>query len=140
MAVGAARRAVRITGSAYGVASAVTRPVQPQTMTVNASSPAASASPPRTPPRSPTTSTPPAMHASCPFAAADVATVHVRARTSHVDARGWESAPGSADDMVADATTLGPRAARPPRAPALLLGLGLGGFVDGIVLHQIVQD
>jgi uncharacterized membrane protein len=28
---------------------------------------------------------------------------------------------------------------RPPRAPALLLGLGLGGFVDGIVLHQIFQ-
>ena len=28
---------------------------------------------------------------------------------------------------------------RPPRAPGLLLGLGLGGFVDGIVLHQILQ-
>jgi uncharacterized membrane protein len=27
----------------------------------------------------------------------------------------------------------------PPRAPGLLLGLGLGGFVDGIVLHQILQ-
>jgi uncharacterized membrane protein len=27
----------------------------------------------------------------------------------------------------------------PPKAPALLLGLGLGGFVDGIVLHQILQ-
>jgi uncharacterized membrane protein len=26
-----------------------------------------------------------------------------------------------------------------PRAPALLLGLGLGGFVDGIVLHQLLQ-
>jgi uncharacterized membrane protein len=26
-----------------------------------------------------------------------------------------------------------------PRAPALILGLGLGGFVDGIVLHQILQ-
>jgi uncharacterized membrane protein len=24
-------------------------------------------------------------------------------------------------------------------APALLMGLGLGGFVDGIVLHQILQ-
>jgi hypothetical protein len=34
------------------------------------------------------------MHASCTFAAADVATVHVRARTPHVDARGWASAPG----------------------------------------------
>lgn len=31
-------------------------------------------------------------------------------------------------------------AARPPtRASALLLGLGLGGFVDGIVIHQILQ-
>lgn len=26
-----------------------------------------------------------------------------------------------------------------PRAPSLLLGLGLGGFVDGIVLHQVFQ-
>jgi uncharacterized membrane protein len=32
-----------------------------------------------------------------------------------------------------------PRLAVPPRAPALLLGIGLGGFVDGIVLHQILQ-
>jgi uncharacterized membrane protein len=28
---------------------------------------------------------------------------------------------------------------RPPIAPALLLGIGLGGFVDGIVLHQLLQ-
>lgn len=28
---------------------------------------------------------------------------------------------------------------RPALAPAFLLGLGLGGFVDGIVLHQILQ-
>jgi uncharacterized membrane protein len=27
----------------------------------------------------------------------------------------------------------------PPRAPAFLMGIGLGGFVDGIVLHQILQ-
>ena len=27
----------------------------------------------------------------------------------------------------------------PPRAPGLLLGIGLGGFIDGIVLHQILQ-
>jgi uncharacterized membrane protein len=29
--------------------------------------------------------------------------------------------------------------ASPPKAPAFLLGIGLGGFVDGIVLHQILQ-
>ena len=27
----------------------------------------------------------------------------------------------------------------PPRSPAFVLGLGLGGFVDGIVLHQVLQ-
>jgi uncharacterized membrane protein len=27
----------------------------------------------------------------------------------------------------------------PPRAPAFLLGVGLGGFLDGIALHQILQ-
>jgi uncharacterized membrane protein len=26
-----------------------------------------------------------------------------------------------------------------PRLPGLFLGIGLGGFVDGIVLHQILQ-
>ena len=26
-----------------------------------------------------------------------------------------------------------------PRAPALLLGVGLGGFIDGILLHQLLQ-
>ena len=26
-----------------------------------------------------------------------------------------------------------------PRTPAFLLGVGLGGFIDGIVLHQILQ-
>ena len=26
-----------------------------------------------------------------------------------------------------------------PRAPSFVLGLGLGGFVDGIVLHQLLQ-
>ena len=30
-------------------------------------------------------------------------------------------------------------AATRPRAPGILLGIGLGGFVDGIVLHQILQ-
>jgi uncharacterized membrane protein len=29
--------------------------------------------------------------------------------------------------------------ATPPKAPAFILGLGLGGFVDGIVLHQVLQ-
>ena len=30
-------------------------------------------------------------------------------------------------------------AAPPSRVSGLLLGLGLGGFVDGIVLHQVLQ-
>ena len=30
-------------------------------------------------------------------------------------------------------------AAQPPKLPAFLMGLGLGGFIDGIVLHQILQ-
>lgn len=29
--------------------------------------------------------------------------------------------------------------ARPSRWPGLLMGLGFGGFIDGIVLHQILQ-
>ena len=29
--------------------------------------------------------------------------------------------------------------ARPPVLPGILLGLGFGGFVDGIVLHQVLQ-
>lgn len=28
---------------------------------------------------------------------------------------------------------------RPPTAPTFVMGLGLGGFIDGIVLHQILQ-
>lgn len=28
---------------------------------------------------------------------------------------------------------------RPPKLPAFVLGLGLGGFLDGIVLHQVLQ-
>jgi uncharacterized membrane protein len=35
--------------------------------------------------------------------------------------------------------SLGAVRARPPRAPAFVLGLGLGGFIDGIVLHQVLQ-
>jgi uncharacterized membrane protein len=37
------------------------------------------------------------------------------------------------------AAAAAPRARTPPRAPSFVLGLGLGGFVDGIVLHQILQ-
>ena len=40
--------------------------------------------------------------------------------------------------MTAGPTT-GHRAALPSRAPGLLFGLGLGGFVDGILLHQLLQ-
>jgi uncharacterized membrane protein len=29
--------------------------------------------------------------------------------------------------------------ARPPKLPAFLMGVGLGGFIDGILLHQILQ-
>jgi uncharacterized membrane protein len=29
--------------------------------------------------------------------------------------------------------------ADPPKLPAFIMGLGLGGFLDGIVLHQILQ-
>jgi uncharacterized membrane protein len=29
--------------------------------------------------------------------------------------------------------------ARPLRLPGILLGVGLGGFIDGIVLHQVLQ-
>ena len=31
------------------------------------------------------------------------------------------------------------RGAKPSRIPGLLLGLGIGGLIDGIVLHQILQ-
>ena len=40
-------------------------------------------------------------------------------------------------DPVAEAAADG--AASSPRGPGILLGIGLGGFVDGIVLHQILQ-
>jgi len=41
--------------------------------------------------------------------------------------------------MSAERALLDHRTARTPRAPAFVLGLGLGGFIDGIVLHQILQ-
>ena len=37
------------------------------------------------------------------------------------------------------AAAVEPNVTAAPRAPAFVLGLGLGGFVDGIVLHQILQ-
>jgi uncharacterized membrane protein len=39
---------------------------------------------------------------------------------------------------MSDVTT-GAELRPPPRTSGLLFGLGLGGFVDGIVLHQILQ-
>ena len=41
--------------------------------------------------------------------------------------------------MSAQRALLDNKTARTPRAPAFVLGLGLGGFIDGIVLHQILQ-
>ncbi len=38
-----------------------------------------------------------------------------------------------------DALEVGAGRERPSRGPGLLLGIGLGGFVDGIVLHQLLQ-
>ncbi len=32
-----------------------------------------------------------------------------------------------------------PEGSAPPKLPAFLFGLGLGGFIDGIVLHQLLQ-
>ena len=43
-----------------------------------------------------------------------------------------EATTQSQRDITAEADTR-------PRAPGILLGIGLGGFVDGIVLHQILQ-
>jgi uncharacterized membrane protein len=41
--------------------------------------------------------------------------------------------------MSAQSVLLESRTGRPAKAPAFVLGLGLGGFIDGIVLHQILQ-
>jgi len=41
--------------------------------------------------------------------------------------------------MATDGDSAGTRQRLPPRTSGLLFGLGLGGFVDGIVLHQILQ-
>jgi uncharacterized membrane protein len=45
----------------------------------------------------------------------------------------------TASSVAADQSGPCPTTAEPPKAPGLLLGVGLGGFVDGIVLHQILQ-
>ncbi|WP_460744124.1 DUF2243 domain-containing protein [Mariniluteicoccus endophyticus] len=39
------------------------------------------------------------------------------------------------------AATAAPTSTRPPgiALPGILLGIGLGGFLDGILLHQILQ-
>jgi uncharacterized membrane protein len=41
--------------------------------------------------------------------------------------------------VAADTSAADPTTASPPKAPGLLFGVGLGGFVDGIVLHQLLQ-
>lgn len=40
---------------------------------------------------------------------------------------------------MATADNASPDAINRPRLPGILLGIGLGGFVDGILLHQILQ-
>src|SRR3954462_8179996 len=45
----------------------------------------------------------------------------------------------TASPRTAYAPTYGATTRRSPKAPAFILGLGLGGFIDGIVLHQILQ-
>jgi uncharacterized membrane protein len=40
---------------------------------------------------------------------------------------------------TANGTTIGPPRRRPLVTAGLVLGIGLGGFVDGILLHQILQ-
>jgi uncharacterized membrane protein len=50
------------------------------------------------------------------------------------------AAPGYLSRVRVEAAAAGQAAtADPPKAPAFLMGLGLGGFIDGIVLHQILQ-
>lgn len=41
--------------------------------------------------------------------------------------------------MLTSTKSARPSAGDRPRAPGILLGIGLGGLVDGIVLHQILQ-
>jgi uncharacterized membrane protein len=46
---------------------------------------------------------------------------------------------GGTGAVVMEARLATGEAERRPRLPGILLGVGLGGFVDGIVLHQILQ-
>ena len=43
------------------------------------------------------------------------------------------------DTFTAKLSASRSKATRPHRLPALLLGMGLGWFIDGIVLHQVLQ-
>ena len=45
------------------------------------------------------------------------------------------AAPSGGVPTPRDATTN----RRPLKAPAFVMGVGLGGFVDGILLHQVLQ-
>ena len=47
--------------------------------------------------------------------------------------------PGRAASGERNAVREAHEAVSRPRAPGILIGIGLGGFVDGIVLHQILQ-
>jgi uncharacterized membrane protein len=42
-------------------------------------------------------------------------------------------------DRSATRRTAPEQPAGPPKAPRLLMGIGLGGFVDGILLHQVAH-
>src|SRR5690349_2820437 len=52
--------------------------------------------------------------------------------TTRADDRGAGFARGEHDEVSREAV-------RFPLLPALLLGLGLGGLLDGVVLHQLLQ-
>ena len=51
---------------------------------------------------------------------------------------GWDAVGRVHSDMTGTQQPQDLRRA-PPKVPGVLLGLGLGGFIDGIVMHQILQ-
>ena len=55
-------------------------------------------------------------------------------KTTHLGDRGYGFGHGRSEEQKAS-----PAAVRFPLLPALLLGLGLGGLLDGVVLHQLLQ-